>query len=96
MSSLNPELRIFAKLDVDKLSKEFIEVVGKAEGTVEAVDWDRPRDLPWTEEVMGAVESFLVVNDEGEILVEVDTFEKADRVRKTAKVTFQVEVDEEA
>lgn len=95
MSTINPQLRIFAQLDVDKLSKEFKETIGKAEGTFEAVDWDKARDLPWTEEVMAAVESFLVVDEEGEVLTTVDTFAKADRVRQSARVTFQVEVDED-
>lgn len=96
MSTINPTLRIFAKLDTDKLSREFIETIGSAEGSYEAVDWDLARDLPWTEEVMSSVESFLVVDDEGNVLTEVDTFAKADSVRRSARVTFQVEVDEEA
>lgn len=95
MSTLRPDLRIFAKLDTGKLTKEFKEVIAKAEGTFEAVDLDRPRDLPWTQEIMASIDSYLVVDEDGEVLVEVDTFEKADRVRRSAKVTFAVELEDE-
>lgn len=96
MSTINPTLRIFAKLDASKLSDAFKEVIGDAEGSYEAVDWDLARDLPWTEEIMEAYTTFLVVDEAGEVLVEVDSLPKAERVRSSAKVTFNLEVDEEA
>ena len=94
MTSFQPNLRIFAKLDVDRLSDEFKETVGKAEGTFEAVDWDRARDLPWTEEVMGCVVGYLIVDEEGNVVTQADTLAQAEKVRASARFTFDVEVDE--
>lgn len=94
--ALGPQLRVFRRLDVERLSPEFIEKIGEKEGTVEYVDADRARDWEWTDEIMQTTVGAALVDAEGNILAEFDGpdgWRKAERARATAKVTFELDFD---
>lgn len=94
--SYAPALRIFRKLDTESLTQDFIDKVLPEEGSIEYVDSERARDYPYTEEIMETTVGVALVNEDGEILAEwegKDAFAKANAARKTAKITFSVDVD---
>lgn len=93
-----PRLRVFRKLDVDALSEDFVEKILKDEGSVEYVDHDRARDLPFTEEIMATTIGAALVDSEGNILAEYpgsDAWKKAEKARSTARITFDIDLDED-
>lgn len=90
-----PQLRVFRKLDQRKLSDEFIETIGKAEGTTEWVDANRARDLGWTEEIMEATIGAALVDAQGQFVKTFDGpdgFILAEKAKASARVVFDYEV----
>lgn len=97
-SAFNPRLRVFRKLDVDKLTQDFLDKVEVEEGRADYVDADRPRDLPYTEEIIERTIGAALVDAEGNILAEfrgAEAVAKAEKARSSARVTFSVDVDDE-
>lgn len=93
-----PKLRIFRRLDVDRLSPEFIEKIGQDEGSVEYVDHDRPRDLGFTEEILEATVGAALVDSEGQILAEYngpDAWRKVEKAKAGARITFDIDLDDD-
>jgi hypothetical protein len=92
-----PDLRVFLRLDVDRLSNEFIEVIGDKEGNFEYVDADLGRDYEYTEEIMQTTIGAAIVDDQGNILREYEgdgAVDKARRAVSGAKVTLGLDIDE--
>lgn len=93
-----PQLRVFRQLDVKKLSPDFIETVGAAEGSVEWVDAARARDQIWTEEIMDATIGAAIVDARGEFVKTFpgkDGFLAAEKSRSSARVVFDYDLVEE-
>lgn len=94
-SIFTPQLRVFRRLDVGKLSPDFIETIGAAEGNYELVDVDRARDQMWTEEIMKTTIGAALVNADGDILKEFpgkDGFLAAERAKSSARVVIDYEM----
>jgi len=91
--SLN--LSLYRKLNVKKLGKECIEYLIKAEGSAEMVDNDKPRDIEWTQEIMGATLGYVIADAEGDILAEFDDLEKAEKALKGATIKFEIELEKD-
>lgn len=95
-----PRLRVFRELDVSKLTKEFKEAIAAHEGAdiLPYVDANRPRDIGLTEEIMEHTIGAILVNPEGETLARFegrDGWLKAEKARASARVTFNLDFDEE-
>lgn len=94
-----PKMRVYRKLDTQKLSPEFIEHLSLHEdGTVEYVDADRARDQVWTEEIMEFTVGAALVDEEGNIVKTFDGpngFVAAEKARSSVRVIFDYEVDDE-
>jgi len=98
-SAFAPQLRVFRKLNVRKLSDAFKETIGASEGQYEYVDAGRARDQAWTEEIMEHTIGAAIVDARGEFVKEfpgADGFLAAERSRASARVVFDYELPEAA
>ena len=94
--ALAPKLRVFLELNYENLTSDFLSKVEVEEGRADYVDADRPRDLPYTEEIAENIIGAAVVDEEGNIVAQfkgATAFAKALRARSSAKVTFDVTTD---
>jgi hypothetical protein len=97
--ALAPKLRVFLELDYSNLTPDFLAKVEVEEGRADYVDADRPRDLPYTEEILENVAGAVVVDEDGNIVAQFKgktAFAKALRARSNARVTFDVKTDVES
>lgn len=97
LDSARPRLRVFRLLDQSSLSKDFIETVGPAEGTLPYVDHDLSRDLPWTQEIQATTIGAALVDEHGDIVAEFDGpdgWRLAEQAKDSARITFSLEVEQ--
>lgn len=96
---LVPSLRIMRELDQSKLSPEAIDHFNRNEDGPEYVDHDRARSAEYTEEVMAATKSALLLDDAGRVVAKfpgASGWMKAEKARSSARVTFDVEIGEDS
>lgn len=96
VTAQTPSLRVFRKLDLDRVSAEFIEKMEKEEGSAEYVDGDLARDYDWTVEIIAATIGAALVDAEGQVLHEfdgTDAVKHAEAARSSAKITFAIDFD---
>lgn len=92
-----PNLRVFRRLDVDRLSPEFIDYIGETEGSYEYVDANIGRDYGFTEEIMNTTVGAAIVDEQGNVIREydgLDAWRLAEKAVAGARVTLGIEVDE--
>jgi hypothetical protein len=94
----SPKLRVYRILDEDRLTEAFKDANLRHEGgTLPYVDGDRARDVELTEEIMETTVGAALVDQQGEIVAEFegkDAVRKAEMARKTARITFSLDIPE--
>lgn len=89
-------LTIYRKLNPKITTDAFKAFITNDEaGNPDFVDGERVRDYVWTDEIVEATVGFAVVGQNGDILAEFPSLEAAEKAKASAKVVFDVKIDDD-